>query len=179
MVSRRQSDGFSWQRNASVATHARGDCYAIPGTRSPSKYTHHNHNKTCHDPLNIDNKHHKHYLFMFGESDSESPRVPSPWDSLISSSPGPAPSPVHTTLPRLVPENDSGNVEYKLQLLYPSAAPCIPRQAAQMTSYRGRRPGLSRAGCRRFRHSSWPEQERDGSYAGDDGVRNWRERRGR
>ena len=59
---------------------------------------------------------------MFGESDSESPRVPSPWDSLISSSPDPAPSPVHIALPRLVPENDSGNVEYKLQLLSPSPA---------------------------------------------------------
>ena len=60
---------------------------------------------------------------MFGESDSESPRVPSPWDSLISSSPDPAPSPVlHAVLPRLVPENDSGNVEYKLQLLSPSSA---------------------------------------------------------
>ncbi|KAK2462772.1 hypothetical protein APHAL10511_005163 [Amanita phalloides] len=49
---------------------------------------------------------------MFGEADSESPRVPSPWDALISASP----------VPRLVPENDSGNVEYKLQLISPSAA---------------------------------------------------------
>ncbi|KAH0579230.1 GTP-binding protein 2 [Termitomyces sp. J132] len=51
---------------------------------------------------------------MFGESESESPRVPSPWDSLQFS---PSPS-----VPRLVPENDDGNVEYKLQLLEPSPA---------------------------------------------------------
>ncbi|TEB27922.1 hypothetical protein FA13DRAFT_1736099 [Coprinellus micaceus] len=75
---------------------------------------------------------------MFGESESESPRVPSPWDPLIASasvSPSPAPSlrsRAHTpsplsselaiTLPRLVPESDDGNVEYKLQLLNPSPA---------------------------------------------------------
>jgi hypothetical protein len=69
---------------------------------------------------------------MFGESESESPRVPSPWDSLISipSSPIPAgqsrihtPSPLAAELiPRLVPEADDGNVEYKLQLLSPSPA---------------------------------------------------------
>ena len=68
---------------------------------------------------------------MFGESESESPRVPSPWDSLIStpasSSPGPSkshtPSPLSLELvPRLVPESDDGNVEYKLQLLDPSHA---------------------------------------------------------
>lgn len=84
---------------------------------------------------------------MFGEYESESPRVPSPWDSLISSprslspsklgsqlngdlstdsislsiSPQPL-SPSPSLLPRLVPENDSGNVEYKLQLLNPSPA---------------------------------------------------------
>ncbi|KAF8634049.1 hypothetical protein AX17_004313 [Amanita inopinata Kibby_2008] len=75
---------------------------------------------------------------MFGESESESPRVPSPWDNLVSSSPSPlsrspirTPSnpnlsppqthdPIHTILPRLVPEADDGNVEYKLQLLSPS-----------------------------------------------------------
>ncbi|KAJ2919448.1 hypothetical protein MD484_g1051, partial [Candolleomyces efflorescens] len=70
---------------------------------------------------------------MFGESESESPRVPSPWDSLISSS---SPSPIPSTrsrphtpsplalelIPRLVPESDDGNVEYKLQLLNPSHA---------------------------------------------------------
>ncbi|KAM6501625.1 hypothetical protein JOM56_001602 [Amanita muscaria] len=86
---------------------------------------------------------------MFGESESESPRVPSPWDNLISSSPassahssshpsphlnptylGPVPNPsqslqqavMQTELPRLAPEDDSGNVEYKLQLLSPSPA---------------------------------------------------------
>ena len=75
---------------------------------------------------------------MFGESESESPRVPSPWDTLIASSPpsrsssssSSSPDPVvcnsnhslHTVLPRLVPEADSGNVEYKLQLLSPSPA---------------------------------------------------------
>ena len=69
---------------------------------------------------------------MFGESESESPRVPSPWDSLTSipSSPIPAgqgrthtPSPLAAELiPRLVPEADDGNVEYKLQLLSPSPA---------------------------------------------------------
>ena len=69
---------------------------------------------------------------MFGESESESPRVPSPWDSLTSipSSPIPTgqgrthtPSPLAAELiPRLVPEADDGNVEYKLQLLSPSPA---------------------------------------------------------
>ncbi|KAH7909411.1 hypothetical protein BJ138DRAFT_1155327 [Hygrophoropsis aurantiaca] len=59
---------------------------------------------------------------MFGESDSESPRVPSPWDSLTSVSPSP---PRHTEvlnrgIPRLVPEAEEGNIEYKLQLLSPS-----------------------------------------------------------
>src|SRR6266511_3658599 len=65
---------------------------------------------------------------MFGESESESPRVPSPWDSLISTpTSSPAPSKTHTPsplsvelIPRLVPESDDGNVEYKLQLLNPS-----------------------------------------------------------
>lgn len=75
---------------------------------------------------------------MFGESESESPRVPSPWDSLIANSASTSPSPIprsraHTPsplaadlaaplLPRLVPESDDGNVEYKLQLLNPSPA---------------------------------------------------------
>ena len=68
---------------------------------------------------------------MFGESDSESPRVPSPWDSLISTPPSPLPLPSSRTtpsplaielIPRLVPEADEGNVEYKLQLLAPSPA---------------------------------------------------------
>jgi hypothetical protein len=68
---------------------------------------------------------------MFGESESESPRVPSPWDSLISNPPSPSPtarsqatpSPLSAeVIPRLVPEADDGNVEYKLQLLSPSPA---------------------------------------------------------
>ena len=74
---------------------------------------------------------------MFGESDSESPRVPSPWDNLISASASPSPSPIPLPnrgntpsplaselqlIPRLVPESDDGNVEYKLQLLNPSPA---------------------------------------------------------
>ncbi|KAF8811267.1 hypothetical protein BYT27DRAFT_7231739 [Phlegmacium glaucopus] len=69
---------------------------------------------------------------MFGESESESPRVPSPWDSLISLPSPPmqgqshrthTPSPLAAELiPRLVPEADDGNVEYKLQLLAPSPA---------------------------------------------------------
>ncbi|KAF7307799.1 hypothetical protein MKEN_01140000 [Mycena kentingensis (nom. inval.)] len=54
---------------------------------------------------------------MFAENDSESPRVPSPWDTFISTPPSPSPGP---GIPRLVPENDDGNVEYKLQLLSPS-----------------------------------------------------------
>jgi len=79
---------------------------------------------------------------MFGEYESESPRVPSPWEPLISNPWDPpkrskdtispdthstsispqrlSPSPL--LLPRLVPENDTGNVEYKLQLLNPSPA---------------------------------------------------------
>jgi len=68
---------------------------------------------------------------MFGEEESESPRVPSPWDSLMSSPPSPVPaekrsytpSPlVAELIPKLVPESDDGNVEYKLQLLDPSPA---------------------------------------------------------
>jgi hypothetical protein len=49
---------------------------------------------------------------MFGESDlGESPRVPSPWEATLSVTP-----------PKLVPEADQGNIEYKLQLLNPSPA---------------------------------------------------------
>ncbi|KAJ7270744.1 hypothetical protein B0H12DRAFT_1200373 [Mycena haematopus] len=59
---------------------------------------------------------------MFGESDSESPRVPSPWDTIVSTPPSPAPSPLVAAIPKLVPEQDDGNVEYKLQLLSPSPA---------------------------------------------------------
>ncbi|PPQ69343.1 hypothetical protein CVT24_001639 [Panaeolus cyanescens] len=72
---------------------------------------------------------------MFGEAESESPRVPSPWDSFIESSSPPSPGPIQAQgsvrtpsplskelIPRLVPESDDGNVEYKLQLLNPSPA---------------------------------------------------------
>ncbi|KAF7984123.1 hypothetical protein HWV62_16752 [Athelia sp. TMB] len=56
---------------------------------------------------------------MFGESDTgESPRVGSPWDALISTPSPPSPKYV----PKLVPEAEEGNVEYKLQLLSPSPA---------------------------------------------------------
>ncbi|KAJ7619342.1 hypothetical protein FB45DRAFT_1062767 [Roridomyces roridus] len=57
---------------------------------------------------------------MFGEDLSES-RVPSPWDTIISTPPSPSPSPL-AAIPKLVPEQDDGNVEYKLQLLSPSPA---------------------------------------------------------
>ncbi|KAJ6463421.1 hypothetical protein C8R45DRAFT_940377 [Mycena sanguinolenta] len=59
---------------------------------------------------------------MFGESDSESPRVPSPWDTIVSTPPSPSPGPFVAAIPKLVPEQDDGNVEYKLQLLSPSPA---------------------------------------------------------
>jgi len=68
---------------------------------------------------------------MFGESDSESPRVGSPWDSLLSSGAStpssvsglsdPDPPKIYKlSLPKLVPEAEEGNVEYKLQLIEPS-----------------------------------------------------------
>ncbi|KIJ39507.1 hypothetical protein M422DRAFT_32747 [Sphaerobolus stellatus SS14] len=63
---------------------------------------------------------------MFGEDDSESPRVGSPWDSLISNTP-PKSNPelemdkyIKECLPKLVPEVEYGNVEYKLRLINPS-----------------------------------------------------------
>ncbi|KAI6044515.1 hypothetical protein EDC04DRAFT_2935576 [Pisolithus marmoratus] len=59
---------------------------------------------------------------MFGESDSESPRVPSPWDNLTSSPPTPPTDVLVQAIPRLIPEVEEGNVEYKLQLLAPSPA---------------------------------------------------------
>ncbi|CAE6493677.1 unnamed protein product [Rhizoctonia solani] len=72
---------------------------------------------------------------MFGESDSESPRLASPWEA-FSSSPSPCPGlassqsssvnssdieaelarRLQTEVPRLVPEVEEGNVEYKLKL---------------------------------------------------------------
>ncbi|KAG6335424.1 hypothetical protein ID866_3671 [Astraeus odoratus] len=61
---------------------------------------------------------------MFGESDSESPRVPSPWDSITSAPPTPptGTDAIIHAIPRLHPEVEEGNVEYKLQLLSPSPA---------------------------------------------------------
>ncbi|KAG2138454.1 uncharacterized protein EDB93DRAFT_1106407 [Suillus bovinus] len=58
---------------------------------------------------------------MFGESDSESPRVPSPWDTLTSVPPTLTHNDIiRRGIPQLVPENEEGNVEYKLHLLSPS-----------------------------------------------------------
>ncbi|KAI0295786.1 hypothetical protein BC826DRAFT_1185304 [Russula brevipes] len=61
---------------------------------------------------------------MFGESESESPRVPSPWDLVLAS--------VsidksyyrqdELTLSKLAAEVEEGNVEYKLHLINPSSA---------------------------------------------------------
>ncbi|KAH9896564.1 hypothetical protein C8Q73DRAFT_642827 [Cubamyces lactineus] len=57
---------------------------------------------------------------MFGEHESESPRVPSPWDPFLPSPPnGTPPQPnsiLHNGIPKLVPEVEEGNVEYKLKL---------------------------------------------------------------
>ncbi|CDO77344.1 hypothetical protein BN946_scf184786.g5 [Trametes cinnabarina] len=57
---------------------------------------------------------------MFGEQESESPRVPSPWDPFLPSPPSgtsPQANPVlHDGIPKLVPEVEEGNVEYKLKL---------------------------------------------------------------
>ncbi|CAE7181915.1 unnamed protein product [Rhizoctonia solani] len=72
---------------------------------------------------------------MFGESDSESPRLASPWEA-FSTSPSPCPGlasslsssvsssdieaelarRLQTEVPKLVPEVEEGNVEYKLKL---------------------------------------------------------------
>lgn len=60
---------------------------------------------------------------MFGESESESPRVPSPWDLVL------APASVdklyhrqdELLLPKLAAEVEEGNVEYKLHLINPSS----------------------------------------------------------
>ncbi|KZT25570.1 hypothetical protein NEOLEDRAFT_1169445 [Neolentinus lepideus HHB14362 ss-1] len=63
---------------------------------------------------------------MFGESESESPRVPSPWDPFISASPSSYPLESNVCksfqIQKLSPEAEDGNVEYKLQLLSPSPA---------------------------------------------------------
>ncbi|KAH9960676.1 hypothetical protein BC827DRAFT_1155720 [Russula dissimulans] len=61
---------------------------------------------------------------MFGESESESPRVPSPWDVVL----GPASLDKlfyrqdELLLPKLAAEVEEGNVEYKLHLISPSSA---------------------------------------------------------
>jgi len=56
---------------------------------------------------------------MFGESESESPRVPSPWDVVLSSS-APLDKMHHQEEPKLAAEVEEGNVEYKLHLINPS-----------------------------------------------------------
>ncbi|KAI0339350.1 hypothetical protein BDW22DRAFT_1336412 [Trametopsis cervina] len=60
---------------------------------------------------------------MFGENTAllESSRVSSPWDPFLSSPPSEARSPevhrhLHNGVPKLVPEIEEGNVEYKLKL---------------------------------------------------------------
>lgn len=59
---------------------------------------------------------------MFGEEVSESPRAPSPWNNLVATPPASSP---HlkaitggelTRIPKLIPEVEEGNVEYKLKL---------------------------------------------------------------
>ncbi|KAH8980091.1 hypothetical protein EDB83DRAFT_2493157 [Lactarius deliciosus] len=62
---------------------------------------------------------------MFGESESESPRVPSPWDRVLSSSTRLDKVHYHQEellLPKLIAEVEEGNVEYKLHLINPSPA---------------------------------------------------------
>ncbi|KAI0762903.1 hypothetical protein C8Q74DRAFT_1450994 [Fomes fomentarius] len=61
---------------------------------------------------------------MFGEHESESPRVPSPWDLFLPSPPNlssAAASPqslpqLENGVPKLAPEIEEGNIEYKLKL---------------------------------------------------------------
>ncbi|KAI0916707.1 hypothetical protein AcW1_010234 [Taiwanofungus camphoratus] len=60
---------------------------------------------------------------MFGEHESESPRVPSPWDPFLPSPPSKSASPeaknhLQNGIPKLVPEAEEGNVEYKLKLTH-------------------------------------------------------------
>ncbi|PIL27252.1 hypothetical protein GSI_10396 [Ganoderma sinense ZZ0214-1] len=64
---------------------------------------------------------------MFGEHESESPRVSSPWDPFLPSPPTPGLSPqsnaaLHNGIPKLVPEVEEGNIEYKLKLTHISNA---------------------------------------------------------
>ncbi|KAF8483447.1 hypothetical protein DFH94DRAFT_721830 [Russula ochroleuca] len=61
---------------------------------------------------------------MFGESESESPRVPSPWDSVVTPA---SVDKLHyrqdeLLLPKLAAEVEEGNVEYKLHLINPSSS---------------------------------------------------------
>jgi len=73
---------------------------------------------------------------MFGEDDSDNPRVASPWDpflnspssrsvssielsSSLASSPGTPPT-FPRGIPKLVPEVEQGNIEYKLKLIDPT-----------------------------------------------------------
>ncbi|KAH9994669.1 hypothetical protein BJV77DRAFT_1066664 [Russula vinacea] len=61
---------------------------------------------------------------MFGESESESPRVPSPWDLVVTSA---SVDKLHyrqdeLLLPKLSAEVEEGNVEYKLHLINPSSS---------------------------------------------------------
>ncbi|EJF57011.1 hypothetical protein DICSQDRAFT_157623 [Dichomitus squalens LYAD-421 SS1] len=64
---------------------------------------------------------------MFGEHESESPRVSSPWDPFLPTPPSRGVSPqvnaaLHNGIPKLVPEVEEGNVEYKLKLTHISNA---------------------------------------------------------
>ncbi|TFY57328.1 hypothetical protein EVJ58_g7086 [Rhodofomes roseus] len=63
---------------------------------------------------------------MFRELESESPRVPSPWDPFLPSPPSGCSADslkhIHDGVPKLVPEVEEGNVEYKLKLTHISPA---------------------------------------------------------
>jgi len=63
---------------------------------------------------------------MFGESESESPRVPSPWDHVLAAYHATAKrvycSDDVSLMPKLSAEIEEGNIEYKLHLLHPSPA---------------------------------------------------------
>jgi hypothetical protein len=55
---------------------------------------------------------------MFGESESESPRLPSPWDSLISVPPSPLSPPDQRNIPQLVPEAEEVSVIHLIVLSF-------------------------------------------------------------
>ncbi|KAI0258549.1 hypothetical protein BC834DRAFT_911036 [Gloeopeniophorella convolvens] len=60
---------------------------------------------------------------MFGESESESPRVPSPWDAILSGAHVEARNhQCKPGFPKLAAEVEEGNIEYKLHLINPSPA---------------------------------------------------------